>query len=146
VNQTAARSARATQQTLSTNYRNIKCLNNTEHSMKTPQPKATNINIKATGRSKPRGRTERLKIIHQAGANNFSMTPLFLFLHLSDFSFGMSVREPTFLVLPLIVVPIRSQEIALPLPGIATSKLLSMRQISFAKRASGYVSAGMEWA
>jgi hypothetical protein len=66
------------------------------------------------------------------------MAPLFLPLHLSDFSFLVPLRgqSSTFLRLRLIVIPVRMQAIALPHPGIAASKLLSTSQSSFAKRAS----------
>jgi hypothetical protein len=65
-----------------------------------------------------------MKIIHQAAVNVFPMAPLFLCLHFSDFSFRG--QSSTFLLLPLIVVPVRRQAIALPHPGIAASNLLSV--------------------
>jgi hypothetical protein len=74
--------------------------------------------------------TERTKIIHQAAGA--------VSLRLGDFSFLLSVRGQTpTLLLPLIAVLVRRQAAALPHPGIAASKLLSMSQSSFTKRASG---------
>jgi hypothetical protein len=54
------------------------------------------------------------KIIHQASSSTFPMAPLFLPLHLSGFSFLVPLRgqSSTFLLLRLIVVPVRMQTIA----------------------------------
>jgi hypothetical protein len=76
------------------------------------------------------------------------MSPLFLFVHLSDFFFGMSVQgqSPTFLLLPLIFVHVRKQVIAHLDLGQAATTLLSKSQSSFAKRASGlYGGEGGKW-
>jgi hypothetical protein len=100
-----------------------------EHAVRAPQQQAMGI-TKATEQLKPRGRAKDTKIIHQA----VGTVPLCL----RDFSFLLPVRGQTpTLLLPLIGVPVRRQATALPHPGIAASKLLSMSQSFFAKRELG---------
>lgn len=105
-----------------------------------------------TRRSRHHTQTKRTgretNIIHQAASSAFPMAPLFLPLHLSVFSFRVPIlrgRSSTFLLLHLVVVPIKMQTIALPHPGIAASKLLSTSQSSFAKRASGLRAGSGGW-
>jgi hypothetical protein len=83
------------------------------------------------------GEDEKSKIIHQAPEGASPMVPHFLSLRLNGFSFRMPVlgQSPTFLLFPLIVIPVKTQAIAFPIPGLADSKLLRMSQSSFAKRA-----------
>jgi hypothetical protein len=137
--------AKATQQILAThlNYNPLHLNNSTEHLGETLQQKARG-DTKGTRQTKPRGSDKKPRIINQVAADAFSTATFLLSLRLSDFSFRMLVRgpSPTFLIFPLIAVPVRRQAIDLPSPGIATSNLLSKSQISFAKRASELCGGG----
>jgi hypothetical protein len=110
-----------------------------------------NTSTKALSNTKPQNdlkQPEKPKSVHQVVAGVFPMAPLFLSLHLRDFSFRIPVwgQSPTFLLLllllPLFVIPVRRQTIALPNPGLAVYKLLSKSQSSFANRASGLSPGG----
>jgi hypothetical protein len=101
--------------------------------------KAAKCNPKTPQTTQSTLRTSRETKGHPSSiAGALPMSPLFLSVHLSDFSFGMPVRgqSPTFLLLPLIFVHVRTQVIALLDLGQAATTLLSKSQISFVKRAS----------
>jgi hypothetical protein len=106
-----------------------------EPSKRTPQQKAKG-NTTTKERLKLREQAEKPKIVHQAAAGAFPVASFFLPFNLSDFSFPVG-QSPTFLLLLLIVDPVRRQAITLPHPGLAASKLLSTSQSSFVNKASG---------